>query len=99
MALWREFHQAEKSYLKCKRSDMGCSAIKRRFLLSQKKFDKELKTEKRSHERSKVYDLEKANVGNPNEFWNLMAKLGPEKPLESLGRSSSRMVPCLTIER
>ena len=77
--LWKNFHDTEKSFLKCDKNDMGYRAVKTRFLTSQKAFDKELKKKKRSHERSKVYDLEKANLDNPNEFWNLIAKMGPKK--------------------
>ena len=66
--LWKEFHNVEKSFVKCDTHDVMYKTLKERFLMSQRKFGKLLKNKKRSHERSNVYDLEQANVNNPNEF-------------------------------
>ena len=77
--LWRTFHTAEKCFVKCNRNDMGYRAIKARFQMAQRQFDKELRKQKMSFERCKVYNLEKANVENPNEFWKLIASMGPKK--------------------
>ena len=67
-ALWKAFHNAEKGFVKCNKGDISYSVLKRRFLTAQKEFDKELKKRRCSHERSKVYDLEKSNIENPDEF-------------------------------
>ena len=74
-----KFQNAEKAFVKCRRDDVCYQVLKRRFQTTQKEFDKELKKSRRSHERSKVYDLEKCNVEYPNEFWKLIAKLGHKK--------------------
>ena len=38
-----------------------------------------MKRSKRSYERSKVHELEKANTENPTDFWQTIARLGPKK--------------------
>ncbi len=51
-------------------------AVKDCFSYTQRRFDKELKKIKRTHERSQVFKLEQANIENPIEFWKSIAKLG-----------------------
>ena len=53
--------------------------VKERFNLAKRQFDKTLKKVKRSYERSKVFELEQANIENPLEFRKSIAKLGPTK--------------------
>ncbi len=76
---WKEAHVAEKTFIKTPKTDHGYLAIKSRFLHLQRHLDKEIKKAKRSHERSKIYQLEETNLSNPTEFWRQISKLGPKR--------------------
>ncbi len=77
--MWRETHEAEKIFIKTPKTDHGYLAIKARFTHSQNRLDEEIKKAKRSHERSKIYQLEEANLTNPTDFWRQIEKLGPKR--------------------
>ena len=84
-------HTCEKTYVKFPRNAHGYLAVRDRFNLAQRKFDKTLKKTKRSYERSKVFELEQANIDNPTEFWKSIARMGPKRsskiPMEVEGEN------------
>ncbi len=45
----------------------------------RRSFDRTLRKATRSYERKRVYELEKANMNNPTEFWHTITNLGPKK--------------------
>ena len=75
---WCIFHEAEKLYRKCPKQSPGYVDLRKRFIDSQNDFDKSLRCTKRSYNRRQIYELEKANVSNPTEFWKFIARLGPK---------------------
>ncbi len=77
--LWRVYHEAEKLFVKTHKHDPRYRQIKFSFTHKRRSFDRTLRKIKRSYERKKVYDLERANTGNPKEFWRTIANLGPKK--------------------
>ena len=76
---WKECHEAERVYEKANKDEYGNIAPKSRSEFLYRKFDKLVKKAKRSHERSKVYNLEKANSEDPIAFWRTIQQLGPKK--------------------
>ncbi len=63
---------------------IGCNKVKLNFLKPQHSFNKLLKKERRHYERNRVFNLEKTNVENTEEFWQHISNLGPR----SLNRPS-----------
>ncbi len=76
---WKECHEAEKAFEKANKLEHGYIALKDRSNFLLHKFDKMVKQARRSYERRKVHDLEKANVEDPVAFWRAIQKLGPRK--------------------
>ncbi len=77
--LWKRFHRSEKIFVTTRKDDPAYSRILGDFRDKRRAFDKRLKREKRSYQRRKVYDLEKANTKNPKEFWRTIENLGPKR--------------------
>ncbi len=77
--LWKVLHEKEKAYVHCKRGNVAYTRLREEFISAQRAFDKCLKKEKRHFERSRVFNLEKANTENPVEFWKFISNLGPKK--------------------
>ena len=77
--LWKTYHEAEKYYLSLQNGHVELSLARTKFIEAQNEFNKTLKKCKRSHQRKQVYDIEEANVNDPIEFWNSIARLGPRK--------------------
>ncbi len=78
-ALWIEFHNAEKLFVKAKRNSQGYKTLSEDFIRKQKTFDKALRKAKRSFQRRQVYDLEEVNCNDPTAFWKHINNLGPKK--------------------
>ena len=89
--LWQQFHNAEKSYLKCNRKHPEFNRQKREFKTAQNNFDKALRKAKRSFQHKQVYELERVNTQDPEEFWKFTVELGPKKknniPMETINEN------------
>ena len=80
--LWKDFHCAERVYLKSRRKSREFSALQNDFKNKQRLFDKTFRKKERSFKRKQVYQLEEVNTSNPNEFWESIKRLGPRKKAE-----------------
>ena len=80
--LWKDFHCAERVYLKSRRKSREYSALKLDFITKQRLFDKTFRRKERSFRRRQVYQLEEINNNNPNEFWECIKRMGPRKKAE-----------------
>ncbi len=77
--LSKSVHTAEKTYLSFVKKKANCTLVKRDFLAKQRLFDKEVKRTKRRWQRNKVLELDKANVDDPNAFWEFIKALRGKK--------------------
>ena len=65
--------------------------MKNEFKSTQNAFDKTLCKAKRSFQRRQVYELERANSQDPEEFWKFIVELGPKResniPMETVNEN------------
>ena len=89
--LWKQFHEAERTYLKACRKDHRFEETKMISLENKKNSDRTLRKKTRSYQRKKVYELEEINTTDPNKFWDCIKKLGPKKVPQCPGKCTMMM--------
>lgn len=68
---------AEKRFLGSK--GLNKQQLKHEFKSKQHQFDKKLRGYKRRHQRGLALQIESSQTHNPQTFWSLINKLGPQK--------------------
>lgn len=75
--LWKDMRMAEKRFLGSK--GLNKQQLRHEFKSKQHQFDKKLRGYKRRHQRGLALQIESSQTHNPQTFWSLINKLGPQK--------------------
>ena len=90
-SLWKTLCEKEKLFLLC--SDRRRRYLQQKFVLAQKKFDREYRKAERKYRINKIDEIDNYCTSDPNKFWDSIKRLGPRKksgiPMEVYGENQN----------